>query len=264
MADPVDSARPDDDVLVAYLDGELPPGERAALEARLASDASLRARRDALARGNRRFADAFDVLLAAAPGDRMQAKLSGLKTPAPRRTLRRFAALAAAIVLLVVGAAGGYLLPTLPFAPKPFEAKVQPNWRQAVAEYQAYLTADSMAVIHDDSTALDAELTAVGDKVSLNLSADKLAVTDADLKRVQLFDYWDRPLVQIAYLSADNGPISFCIIANGRPDQPPQYEQRGGLNIVFWTKDQRGYLVIGRAPRATLEALAAELAGRVG
>jgi anti-sigma factor RsiW len=193
----------------------------------------------------------------------MLSDVVGMPAESPRRSRRAMTGIAAAVAVFVVGAVAGYLAPTLPFAPRLFDADAQPNWRQAVAEYQSYLTADSMAVIRDDPAAVGAELVAVGDKLALDLSADKLALPHIYLKRVQLFDYWDRPLVQIAYLSPDDGPISFCIIATSRPDGPAQFEERDGLNLVFWTKGGRSYLVIGKAPRATLEALASDLAARV-
>ncbi len=266
MADPVDNGQPDDEVLVAYLDGELAAEGRAALELRLAGDTALKARLETLRSGGRRFAEAFDTLLAAAPGDRLGAMLVDAareRRGEGRRGRRWPGMVAAAVVIFAVGGIAGYVTPQL-LAPQRQEASEQPNWREAVADYQGFLTAESMSVIAEDPASVDQELAAVGDKLSLDLSAEKLALPDAYLKRVQLFDYWQRPLVQLAYLSPQDGPISFCIIASGRPDQAPQFEQRHGLNIVFWTTGGRGYLLIGKAPRETLEALASALATRVG
>jgi anti-sigma factor RsiW len=266
----VDSGRPGDDVLVAYLDGELDPAERGLLEARLGADAALKARLDALARGERPFADAFDALLDAAPRARLDAMVAGLagtgeRTAAVASPRRRFAALAAAaVVLLAVGAAAGYYAPTVLAALGTGETAAEAHWRTTVADYQTLITAESMEIIADDPAAVGAELAAVGAKLALELSPDKLTLPHVYLKRVQLFEYWDRPLVQIAYLSPDDGPISFCIIAADRPDEGPAFEERDGFNIVYWTKDGRGYLVIGRAPRRALEALAGELAARIG
>jgi anti-sigma factor RsiW len=267
MANPVDSGQPDDEVLVAYLDGELAADERAALDSRLAGDAALKARLDALGRGGRRFAEAFDTLLAAAPSDRLEAMLAdvvGKPTGGAQQGWRRLAMAAAAITIFAVGGVAGYVAPQLLPAPPQQEAAAQPNWREAVAGYQAFLTAESMSVIAADPASVNQELTAVGEKLALDLSPDKLTLPHVYLKRVQLFDYWEKPLVQLAYLSPQDGPISFCIIANGQPDQPPQFEERDGFNVVFWTTGGRGYLLIGKAPRQTLEALAAALATRVG
>lgn len=266
MADPVDSSQPGDDILVAHLDGELGDDERATLEARLASEPALKARLDALDAGGRRFAEAFEMLLAAAPQERLDAALANAMGGGGHRrgSWRRLATAAAAVVIFAVGAVAGYVAPQLLPAPQQQEAAAQPNWREAVAGYQAFLTAESMSVIAEDPASVGQELAAVGAKLALDLSPEKLALPHVYLKRVQLFDYWERPLVQLAYLSPEDGPISFCIIANGRPDQVPQFEERNGFNIVFWTVGGRGYLLIGKAPRETLEALAGALAARVG
>jgi anti-sigma factor RsiW len=267
MADPVDNGQPDDDLLVAYLDGELGDERRAALEARLAGDAALKARLDALDAGERRFAEAFEILLAAAPQERLDAALAsavGRRGPGASTPWRRLAMMAAGVVLFAVGAVGGYMAPQVLPAPPQQEAAAQPNWRDAVAGYQAFLTAESMSVIAEDPAAVGEELAAVGVKLALDLSPEKLALPHVYLKRVQLLDYREKPLVQLAYLSRQDGPISFCIIANGQPDQPPEFEERNGFNIVFWTAGGRGYLLIGTAPRERLEALAGELAARVG
>ena len=90
MADPVDSHPSDDALLTAYIDGELPAGERTALEERLAGDAALSARLAELKRGGRDFAGAFDLLLAGAPHERLSALLAGAVEevrPPRRRTL---------------------------------------------------------------------------------------------------------------------------------------------------------------------------------
>jgi len=264
MAGPVDNGQPGDDILVAYLDGELGDDERAALDARLGSDTALQARLDALGAGGRRFAEAFEMLLAAAPQERLDAGLAKAVGDGEREGWRWPAMAAAAVVIFAVGLVAGHVTPQLISAPPQQQAAAQPNWREAVTGYQAFLTSESMAVIAEDPASVGQELAAVGAKLSLDLSPEKLALPHVYLKRVQLFDYREKPLVQLAYLSPEDGPISFCIIANGRPDQPPQFEERNGFNIVFWTAGGRGYLLIGKAPRETLEALAGELATRVG
>jgi anti-sigma factor RsiW len=269
MAGPVDSPRTDDELLVAYLDGALENESLTAIERRLASEPDLQHRLSALRRSDRRFGDAFAILLAGAPADRLAAMVRDATvqrpTPAGQVVTRRWAMAAAALAIFAAGALAGYLIrpPAAPLGPE-VAAADPPNWRQAVAGYQSYISAETMEIIAGDPTAIGAEVAAAGTKLSLDLTADSLALEHVYLKRVQLFDYRDRPLVQFAYLSPADGPISFCIIANGRPDEAMEFEQRDGFNIVYWNKDGRGYLVIGRATRETLESLAGDLAQRVG
>ena len=262
MTSPVDSLGPDDGPLTAYLDGELDAETRAALDRRLAAEPALKARLDELARGARPFGPAYDALLAAAPTERLSAMLSeaaagraaAARSPA-RRRMRGVWAAAAAVVIFVAGAASGTLWPLLHPAPPP-------GWRQVVAEYQALTTAETLAAIADDPTAIARELATAGGKLDVALTPDTVALPDLAVKRIQLYSFRNLPLVQVAYLSAAEGPIALCIIANGRPDAPPAFEQREGFNIVFWTRDGRGYMLIGKAPQTELEAFAGTLASR--
>ena len=266
MADSANSDLPTDGVLVAYLDGELDGDERARIEARLAGDARLSARLDALERGGRHVAEAFDALLAAAPNERLDAMLTRVVKERGRKAplLRRSMAAAAAIALFVAGAVVGYVVPQFtPDEPATVAQEQRPGWRQVVAEYLALTTSDTLAVIPDSPAVLLDELTAVGAKLALDLSLDKLKLPNIQLKRAQLFEFNGKPLAQLSYASKDTGPIVLCIIVNGQADAGLAFEVREGSNIVFWAKDGRGYMLIGKSPRETLEALAGEAAARL-
>jgi anti-sigma factor RsiW len=266
MTDPVDDPVSDDALLTASIDGELAAGERSALEKRLAVDAALAARLEALKRGGRDFAGAFDLLLSGAPEQRLSAILAEAAEqarPAPVRRDWRPMAIAASVALFVLGAAAGTLVPLATGLVQPVPVAEAPNWRQAVAEYMGFVTPDTLAVIADNPAALAGELSAVGEKISVALSPDRLTLPDSSLKRASLYDFRGKPLVQLAYLSPAEGAFAFCIIANGRPDAAVAFETREGFNIVFWNRNGIGYMLIGKAPRATLEAFAGDLEARV-
>lgn len=269
MADPVDSGPAivggsDDDILTAFLDGELDAAGRAALEARLAAEPLLAERLAALRAGDRGFAVAYDALLAAAPVERLQAMLAGVVARQPvvvsvsrRRGMPRgWLAAAAAAVIFAAGAMAGYLLPML----RPAEP---PGWRAVVAEYFVLVTPETLEVIRSDPATMSAELGVIGEKLALPLSPDALALGDAELKRAQLYEFRGRPLVQLSYLVGSAEPMALCIIANGRPDAEIAFEERQGSNVVFWTKDGLGYMLIGKAPRVALEAYAGDLSARL-
>ncbi len=267
MVDPGDGHLSDDALLTAYLDGELSADARAALEQRLAGEAALSARLEALKRGGRDFAGAFDLLLSAAPTARLSAILAEAKeqarpAPVPRRSWRPIA-IAASVALFVAGVAAGYLVPLAAGLVQPTQVAEAPNWRQAVAEYMSFITPESLAIIADNPPALAGELAKVGEKLSVDLAPTRLALPDAALKRAALYDFHGKPLVQLAYLSPGEGAFAFCIIANGKPDGAVASEEREGFNIVFWNRNGLGYMLIGKAPRAALEAFAGDLRARV-
>jgi anti-sigma factor RsiW len=268
MADPVDSSRPGDGELVAYIDGALEPAARSSVEERLGREPAVRARLAELRAGDRPFAEAYAVLIDAAPVERLEATFAGVRDRhgAASSGRRRLAAIAAAIAIFAAGAAVGTVLPSIRAgAPTQVaEPAPPPNWRQVVAEYQTLTTVETLSVIADSPAVLADELSAVGARLALDLSPEKLALPHLYLKRAELLEFRGRPLAQLAYLSGDHGPMAFCIIANGRPDAGLAFEQREGSNIVFWTRGGLGYMLIGHAPRGTLEALAGELESRLG
>ena len=232
MADPVDSKLSDDALLTAYIDGELADDARAALEKRLAGEASLSARLEELKRGGRDFGGAFDLLLAAAPHERLSAILADAAEqtrPARGPRLWRPAMIAAAIAIFVLGAGAGYLVPLATGIVRPAEVAAVPNWRQAVAEYMGFMTPETLAVIPDNPAVLADELSAVGQKIALDLAPDRLALPDATLKRASLYAFQGKPLAQLAYLSRADGTLAFCIIANGKPDAADRLRAARGL-----------------------------------
>jgi len=261
-----------DEELTAFLDGELPQAARRALEARLAEDSSLADRLEALRRGGANLKAGFDALLAAAPEARLATIFADIgvqsravpTVSAPVRRQSRsvatvFLRLAAALVLFVAGAAAGVFGQRYwgAQAPEPV------NWRVAVADYLSLYTRESLSAIPNDPERLKEELASVSAPLGITLSPDEVALPDLDLKRAQLLRFRDKPLVQLAYLPADDGPVAFCIILNGAPDADPKFESREGQNIVFWSKGGRGFLIIGRTPRPELEALAQRLQSSV-
>jgi len=261
-----------DPILVAYLDGELTEAEGTELQARLGAEPSLKTRLDYLARGGRPFSECFDVLLHDAPSDRLADILENALATKAKRIVwygrfhdHRFGRIAAALVLFLAGGALGVGLPR--FLP---EMQIQANtektsdgWRAVVAEYLTLYTNDTLANIPDDAAMRARELEAVSAKLALDLSLEKVLLPQLSLKRSQLFNLDGKPLAQIAYLSPYDGPVAFCIIADGGADQAIRFEQRSGENIAYWSTAGHAFMLIGKIPRSDLEPLAAILAKRV-
>lgn len=281
MSGSADSNLPSDEQLVAYLDGELPLEERAEMNRVLAGSAEARERLEFLRSGDRPFRDAFDSLLAQAPMERMTANL-GLPDRTASRPVRRptapaasqgwmpMAAAAAILLALVGGFIGGMLSPGLD-TPTPVAALedegeqdepvvAERGWRQAVADYQVLFTSDSLTPFQGGESGLTLANAALGIPID-GVAAD---LGNLNFRRVQVLQFNGKALVQLAYLSHDGKPVSFCIIASGKPEQRIETEQRNGLEIVHWILAGYGFMVIGDVPQAELGPIARELMTRVG
>lgn len=258
--------------LTAHLDGALDEADAAAIEDRLATDASLRDRLALLDAGGLDFRAAYEGLLAEAPQDRLQARLDAATrsatTPAAGKRAWRPLALAAgiAVAFFLAGAAADRLI--FPA----HEAEVSDvasggdedqDWRQVVALYFSLYSADTLQGFSDDAAARQRALDLMGKRLGTTLDQKSVAIASADFKAARLLSYDDKPLGQILYLDPRYGPLALCITRAEGDEEAPASERRLGLNIAHWSRGGLSYMLIGRNPPADLEHLADGLATRL-
>jgi anti-sigma factor RsiW len=180
MAEPVHNA-PGDDVLAAYIDGELDAEAHKAVDAALAADPATRTRLDALKAGNRPYKDAFQLVLDAAPTERLAANLARI---APRRAdsppPRRVWLSAAAVLLFASGVAIGTVTNrAIPPAPGP----------TIVAQNQANAPPPAVRTLEQAPAAPAARASASSPTVAApELRANQAASTLADASQKQAPD----------------------------------------------------------------------------
>jgi len=258
----------DDALLVAFLDKALDPAAGERLGARLAGDAELRARLEALDAGGLAFQPAFAALLDAAPLDRLRASLDVAEASGRRsRTIGEWVNLATraviasvAIVLFLAGFLVGRFAPVWPLAQQ--EQPDRDDWLRAVARYMSLYTVDTFALSPADPTVQSAELGAVGAKVGAPLTPERVAVADLTFKRAEILSYDNAPVAELAYLDPISGPALFCIIADARPDAPISRSTMQGFATASWAHGGRGFIVIGRLAPQKVAEIAGDLAGR--
>jgi anti-sigma factor RsiW len=270
---------PDDPLLTAYLDGELDAAERMRMEARLRDEPLLAARLERLRRGGEGIAPAVAMLSGSAPEARLRAMLARQLAGQPQarvdaaKSRRRWfglsglmqpwrpvAALASLVLVALVAGGVGYGL-ALHHAEVPAERE---TWLQAVAEYWRFTTAETLALAPSADLATS-QLRHASTALGLPLAPAMIAAGDAPFRGAQLYAFEGKPLVQIAYLDPDYGPIAFCIIRNGTSeDSAATATEIEGFSVVHWQQDGYGRMLIGRAPVARLEALADRLKAGAG
>jgi len=258
----------DDEQMVRYIDGALAPEERRIFEARLRQDPVLSRRLADMSAGTRPFLQAFDALLSEAPLTR----LASVLPPAPGRPIGssirlswlRPARVAAAFLIFVLGAASGFVgYPYLPPQSEETEEGGKAAWRSTVAEYLALTTSVTLSETGGDRPTMAADLARASARLGLPLSLDRLELSGRGIRRIGLYEIDGVPLLQIAYLDPDNGPIAFCILARSEPPRGPAAERRGDMNIVHWSSGRHAFMLAGRAPKEVLEPVAEMLANRV-
>jgi anti-sigma factor RsiW len=266
MIGPIDSNDINDARLVAYIDGELSAEDRRVIARALEQNPQLRERLEFLNTGSRPFAEAFDLLLEAAPEHRLRETYAGLLgrdfvrvpisdnvvplRPAPKRVWSPVWQMAAAAVIGLVVFGGGIATGVLIGQQEhESEVAVQQGWTDAVAQYVSMFSEQTLAGMAADQAAWQRISTSLG----MALSRDKFAaIPSIQFRGTQLLQYEGRPLAQIAFQSDTGKPVAICIIRTTRPAETFSYTRRQGLNVVHWITNGYGYIVIGDVPQDVL------------
>ena len=252
----------DDRKLSAYLDSELDETERLALEARLATDAGLRTRLDALRAAADHTRLAFAALLETAPIADMRTRLEAALAAAPPRDARpwrrRVAAIAAAAAIVAFAAGLGAGRWSAGTGDRLADGD---DWRQSVVEYMALYTSESFGKAA--SPKLADQLATLSQKLGAPLDVERLQLDGLSLHVAIPLQYDGAPLGEIGYLDGAT-PVAFCILRDGEPDATLATSSRNGFTVNTWAQGGRGYMLIGKVPAERLTAFARSLKERTG
>jgi anti-sigma factor RsiW len=250
----MDAAELSDEELVAYLDNALPADRYAEIEAMSASNEAVRDRIAALEMDMGAIRSAFDLHLASAPLNDLRRRLAAVDkaTPSPRNW--RWMQLAAAVIIGVAVGSG---------AMDVLHRSSTPDWHMAVAEYQALYTTDTLKSLGNDRAVLSRGVASAAAALGQPITVERLEVAGLTLKRAQILEFDNHPLVQFAYLDADGTPIAFCATRTGGADRSMESTTLNGLATAFWNKGGYGYMVIGGRQTAAIETIARTLEPRI-
>lgn len=279
-----------DEDLVAFLDGQLDDERAAHVENEVMHDTSLSTRLDLLRRGDRPFAEAYDLLFDMAPRERLiqmldearegsspvaeemepgrgAARLSGRTVHAHTPFRAGWRQLAAAAILVAVFAgglfSGQFVQLTGDHPHSDDDSWSKKGWRAAVAEYQSLFISQTLQNAGSQGQERLADIRSASNYLGIDLTVEKVSVAPLEFKRADVLKFSGKPLVQIAYLADGKTPVSFCIIKGKREPHELELERRLGLNIVYWDTEDFGFMVIGDVPKDELLEIARKLERQV-
>jgi anti-sigma factor RsiW len=251
-----DKDMPSDELLVAFLDGELGSPERERIETLIETDERVAERFELLARSNLPFAEAFQPLLDNAPAARLEAMLREIPSIERKKAAgmgrRGFLSAAAACLVAGIGIDRATVYAHRELT-KPDEGE---EWRAVVAEYLALYTTETLSAPPGDRVAQAAQLSDVGSSLGLSLTPEKVAIPGLDFRRAQVLQYDGKPLAQIAYLDPETGPMALCIVPSRRGAAEPDMERRRGMNVVYWSNATHAFMLIGHDSADRMKELA--------
>lgn len=265
--------RPSDELLVAYLDGELSEAERSEVQSWLARDPALRDRLAGLAETTALVRQAFDDdlrdelparLIAAARGGATVVPLAAR----PRGRARQWVgvALAASVAGIVVGSALGWFAGNSAMSPLARDQvaanNAAGNWLDNIAGYHQLLVSaagkDSGLV---DLPASDDIKQVISAHMSQDFRMPDLKAWGLAFQGARLLVIEGRPAAQLFYMT-DNaaiGPLTVVVATSKRPDMSHTFDRRGDINLLYWRHQGRAYAIAGQADIGYLWGIAQDI-----
>ena len=277
--------RPSDELLVAYLDGEVEETVAIEVESWLEQDPDLRTRLQVLTESATHIRDAFEEILREPVPDRLMAAARGRDAiaaePVKGATILSFGArlasvtarkgmanrrwglgvaAAASLSFLVIGAGGGYLAGTGDVTIDGVQpSATTTSWLDNIAGYHNLLISSANGA---ENTVFDVPAGADSEK---KLPSD---VRIPDLKPWGLTFQGARKLVvegkpafQFFYMTDNKslGPITITVTSTTRKDVSPTFDKREGVNLLYWRHQGHGYALVGSADKGWMWGIANDI-----
>lgn len=251
--------KPNDETLIAYLDGELDPSIRAEVEAWLEKDAALRDHAAGLTESARRLRAAFDPvlhepvpqrLLAAARGETGSVvDIAAARKKRGGRSWVQWAAAAGVAGLLIGGGAGFFFAG--PGVSSPTVANLAAsNWIDNIAGYHKLFVSagpDDMALVDVPANGGDARKAI--QKLPSDFRLPNLQPWGLQFQGARFLFIEGQPGTQLFY-TTDNkalGPLTVVVANSTKPDLAPTFDRRDNLNVLYWRHHGHAYALVGAA-----------------
>jgi anti-sigma factor RsiW len=252
-----------DELLVAYVDGQLGGKQSSAVEKVLAHDDVIARRVKALKKAHRRLEAAFEAILAGEEADAASHPIPpspGLLIP--WGTVIKGAFAAAGIVVAAVLFIAGFGLPLATpernasgAADFDHVGSLARDWHEEVARAQALLGRASLEIGLDSQRNRDFIAFQLGRAIGAALAPPDLGAKGYRFTRAQILRFGDEPLAQLLYLGATGAPLALYA-KKGGADAAPAVKRYGALAGVAWSQAGVAYFLAGEGDEASLLELA--------
>jgi anti-sigma factor RsiW len=233
-----------DELLGAYVDGELDAENTRAVERLIASDPKAREKVAILRETN--------ALLRAACDERAYASGSPKSEPAlvrhpliQRRS--RWAIAASLLILLGVAGFGAVMW---------FGGQPNSNLVNEIAEYHAVFSHETDHLVEVPAARSDELMRWLGSRIQRRLVAPDLASAGLHFAGGRMLVIDERPVAQLMYTRDRGLPIAVCIGLTDGDASQIRVERRGALRLASWSDGRYGYVVVGELDRDAVRDLA--------
>lgn len=268
-----------DELLVAYVDGQLARDQSRAVERVLKNDEVAARRVEEMRAAHSRLEAAFEAMLAnelntlvgVAEG---VAEPDPAPAPEPRRRswLMRQAGpvgfVGLSIAMLTAGAVGGYALraapdpaTTLPPAKVPvvIGAIAARDWQDDLVIAHNLLSRESLSVSMESQANLDLLSFHLGNVLGTEVRIPDLGPFGLTFKRAQLLKREGKAIVQLSYLPLKGEPVALYAQWDKGPDTAPAFTRSDGISAAEWRQGNLTYLLAGTMSLAQMDKLSGQV-----
>jgi anti-sigma factor RsiW len=233
------------DRLHAFVDGVLPPAERAAFEAWMAEHPEEAATARSYAEQRGRLRQEFD---------------SVLSEPVPvRMYLRRpgWINMAQAAMLVAFGIAIGLALPLLRGEPPASPNGVSPLSQRAARAHATY-AAEVRHAVEVDATQQEHLVRWLSKRLGTELKVPVLTGDGFELLGGRLLPGPDGPVAHFMYQDTTGKRLTLYVNARSKTEGPTafRYAKEGSVSVFYWIDGQWGYALSGDIDKAALSRVA--------
>jgi anti-sigma factor RsiW len=233
-----------DELLGAYVDGELDAENARAVERLIAGDARASEKVARLRETN--------MLIRAACDERLYAATATPRIPPSvrRRLLRgRYGWTVAASLLVGMVGFGAAMWP----------GGTHSDLVDEIAEYHAVYSHETDHLVEVPADRGDELMRWLGNRIERRVVAPDLASAGLRFAGGRMLVVDGRPVAQLMYTRPRGLPVAVCVTPTDRNAAPIHVEQRGALHLATWTDDGYGYVVVGELDRNAVQYLAEQV-----
>ncbi len=234
-----------DELLGAYVDGELDAENARAVERLIASDARAREKVARLRDTN--------TLLRAACDERIYAAAAtpGRPRAAARRLTRgRYGWAIAASLLVGMAGFGAAMWP---------DGAQHSNLVDEIAEYHTVYSHETDHLVEVPANRSDELLRWLGNRIERRLVVPALASAGLHFAGGRMLVVDGRPVAQLMYTRDRGLPVAVCVTRTDGNASPVHVERRGALHLATWADDGYGYIVVGELDRTAVQDIAEQV-----
>ena len=246
--------RLDDNTLVAYVDGELDAATAQEVERMLENDPVARNKVLKLSQSAILLRAAYNTPVHEAVPERLLDVLEP-----PRRALwRRLVPFGTAIVGLVVGLGGGFIVKTLDAARNVEVAGVD-ELIEDIAAHHAIFARDEEYLVEVPAERVVHLEDWAGTHLNRRLRVPDLSEQGFDFRGGRLLVAGDRPVSELVYTAPDRIPLAVCITLGEGVDRTINVVRSHGFTLLSWQRSGYRYVIVGDEDEAFMRKLAAGL-----